>query len=218
MDQDKVTKFYQFTLFGNFNASSEESIIRAASRRAYRDMCRTLCFNGDIKNDAKKIENEYSAVVTGIFLDEIPKCFTINNKMDFDAWHKKFCDSVISKFEKACEEDKENQCRKFYYGQAQKWVNMTLKYLVMLLDSSKLAKVYPYLHIPIDRIIIERANETLNVPPPVNGKKVVPWSKLNFELYDQYQKDLRSKIGDQAPLDWESTAWIEAQKVEDQPK
>lgn len=212
MDQDKVTKFYQFTLFGNFDASSDESIIRAASRRAYRDMCRTLRF---VKGTTDKAKTDvYNETVEKVILSRIKDCYSITEEDKFSKWHKDTCEEIIKIYT-----EKEHS---FSYGQAQKWVNMTLKYLALFLDSSKLTDIYEFLHIPIDSIIIEKAKKDFDIPPPAeekidqNKQKEVTWSNLSFGLYDKYQKDLMSKIGDMAPLDWEFNAWLETQNKEDQ--
>lgn len=199
MNQDKVTKFYQFTLFGKFEMSSEEHKIKVASRRAYRDLCRTLLFKEGIKeNDEKKLE-AYNAVVKDVILKQIHNFEGISNENDFRSWHKAFCEGIIANFEKNCIE--------FYFGQAQKWVNMTMKYLCIL-SPEKYNYVYKFLHIPLDGIIIKNAHEKLGLDKPN-----VPWSRLDEETYYTYQTSLIAKIKaknkQMVPLDWEFDTWLE---------
>lgn len=99
----------------------------------------------------------------------------------------------------------------FTYGHAQKWINMMLKYLAVFQHPTVL-KDYPYLHIPVDSIVYEEAEDPtagIAVPRPPEGKT---WSKLSGEQYRTYQEQLRVAIADQAeditPLDWEAAVWV----------
>lgn len=70
---------------------------------------------------------------------------------DFDSWHHRTCDALIDCY-------LSNEIL-FTYGHAQKWINMTFKYLYML-EAVPLDFVLPFLHIPIDNIVLERAENS----------------------------------------------------------
>ena len=92
------------------------------------------------------------------------------------------------------------------YGQAQKWVNMTMKYLCVLYEGQCdwLNKIYSFLHIPIDSIILDKAKKEFQNEFSVNN---TPWSQLSREEYITIQNKLRAVIKDVTLMDWEFTAW-----------
>jgi len=106
--------------------------------------------------------------------------------------HKIACEDLIRSFE--------NQL--FTVGQAQKWINMTFKYL-HLLDYEKVNGVYEYCHIPIDSYMLNATNYHMSKP----------WSKLDdYEEYLNYQEWFRETYKDEIPLDAEFYLWLEEAK------
>lgn len=60
-----------------------------------------------------------------VLLEErIPELVAVNDAEDFTKWHHSICEEIVARYEAEGIE--------FYVGQAQKWVNMTLKYLYVL--------------------------------------------------------------------------------------
>lgn len=171
--------FYKIILFGKI-----ENPINTSVKRAYRDLCRTIVgfsknYNHDkILNNAIKLLNK-----------EIQRLIysKIEDQDDFDNWHKKCCDELIITFE--------NQ--KFYYGQAQKWINMSLKYLSMI-DHESVEKNYEYFHVPIDNYIIDISEI----------KTSVAWSRItDYSEYLDWQRKFRTMyLGN--PLDNEFKLWL----------
>lgn len=51
---------------------------------------------------------------------------------------------------------------KFTYGQAQKWINMIIKYLYVL-KANLFEGVFDYFHIPFDNYVLEIAKTALNI-------------------------------------------------------
>ena len=99
----------------------------------------------------------------------------------FDKFHETLCDEIIKIYKRYNIE--------FYYGQAQKWVNMTMKYLCVIGEKKYpwLKKVYSSLHVPIDRVILNQAiNEFKIYSVIVNGDKVslknLSWSRIKKEI------------------------------------
>jgi hypothetical protein len=86
------------------------------------------------------------------------------------------------------------------YGQAQKWINMSLKYMSALGNTIIIGveKNYKYFHIPVDNIIQDKLkNHNINRIP-------ISWSRIdNYDVYLSYQIELRNKFSDQIPLDVE---------------
>ena len=114
---------------------------------------------------------------------------TIKEQSEFDKWHKECCDKLIKTFEKQL----------FSYGQAQKWINMSLKNLSML-EHKLVERQYEFFHIPIDNYIIE-----------ITGMKIsVAWSRLsNYDEYIEFQKKFRNSYNG-IPLDNEFKLWLKA--------
>jgi hypothetical protein len=173
--------FYKSVVFGKIDDSVKISV-----KDAYKDLCRTI--TGFSKNDNHdKIFNNALALLT----EEIRKMinFNLNSQENFDKWHKECCDKLIETFK--------NQ--KFYYGQAQKWINMSLKNLSMI-EHELVEKNYEYFHVPIDNYIIN-----------ITGIKIsVAWSRItNYNEYLNFQKNFRVMY-EGIPLDNEFYLWLKA--------
>ena len=105
----------------------------------------------------------------------------------FDFLHKLTCERLITFFE--------NQ--KFTYGQAQKWINMSIKYVSMF-NHKMTEKYYEYCHIPIDNYIIHATKYRFNTA----------WSKIDsYDEYINFQKWFRNNY-DGIPLDIEFNMWL----------
>ena len=178
--------FYKSILFGKIDEP-----ISVSTKRAYRDLCRTIDgfsknWNHDVilNNALESLNKRINVLISQ----------SMKKQEDFDKWHKECCDELIKQFS--------NQ--KFYYGQAQKWINMSLKYLSMI-NHKKVEKNYEFFHVPIDNYIID-----------ITGLKIsVAWSRItNYNEYLDWQKKFRSKyLGN--PLDNEFNLWLkEAMKIQ----
>lgn len=187
---EDLLKFLKFSHFGALTNLKE-----AAANRAYRDMCRTIRFNGLCEETRLELKKEVnSELITKIE----------NIKDNFEIWHKEACGLIIEKYEKHGIE--------LTYGQAQKWVNMTIKYLYIL-NEHTFDNVFDFLHIPVDNYIFKVVKEKLGIDKPKN-----PWSKLDETEYLNYQNDIRKKLKEEekyiSPLDWEFKIWLDkAQEV-----
>lgn len=112
MNQD-FKNAMEFLLFSYFGDISDP--IMAAINRAYVDMAsHTLT---GFKEDENKWECREQA--SNMIHDAIDS--PQNN--DFDSWHDNLCNDIIKEYKES------NESVDLSYGQAQKWVNMTLKYL-----------------------------------------------------------------------------------------
>ena len=193
VDKD-VLNFLKVIFFGDISDS-----FKAASYRAYLDFNRTLRF-GTIEEDTRKNLKEKATKIlreriSGINSD------SITSQEKFDAWHKETC-RVIRQIYKETGMD-------FSWGQAQKWLNMTIKYLYVL-GACDFADVFRYCHIPVDNYVFKSAKKELGISLPR-----IAWSR--WEDYDgqylDYQNQLRTRIKDLypqcEPLRWEFKYWME---------
>ncbi len=143
---------------------------------------------------------------------------------DFDKWHKETCTLIRDKaIAYSANGENEKLFKSFSYGLAQKWLNMTLKNMLVmgLWDMSVLKN---YMHIPVDSYIIEAAcnheGECLSEIFAVKGLRGVSkpkesWSKIdNYCDYLVFQKQVRNAVRDSLiPVDWEGMAWIAMAKI-----
>lgn len=194
IDEKDILEFFKYSYFGNL-----KDPIEAASNRAYRDMCRTIRF-GNFQGDRVELKKE----VNSFLYKQIKKFVndSITSQEKFDSWHCKVCKNIKLLYnEKGIN---------FTYGQAQKWLNMTIKYLYMLEDEEySFDCVFEYLHIPIDNYIFVAVKKELRIDRPNN-----PWSKLDETEYLKYQKAIREELKKRkySPLLWEFDKWLEVAK------
>ena len=190
VDKD-ILDFLKAAYFGDYS-----NVLKAASGRAYRDMNRTIRFNG--LPDKKRLEMREK--VNSVLEEEIKRLTveSITNQETFDAWHYNVSDKIKSIYVDAG--------IKFTYGHAQKWINMTIKYLYML-GVNSFEDVFEYLHIPLDNYVFDVAKTELNIPRPKTA-----WSSWDDYdgLYLNYQKLIRQKMDCVTPLRWEFRYWLKA--------
>lgn len=169
--------------------SKGNDIYERSSERAYLDLCRTLRLNGmDMTSHRKEISDILRERIAGLLASSV-------DQNSYDRWHKAVCDELVGYFSPLD--------IGFTYGHAQKWINMTMKYLYIL-DEANFSDIFDFLHIPIDSIIIDLAATELSVSKP----KFV-WSKIpDYDSYFDYQIKLRENIRDMSPMRWELKAWI----------
>lgn len=193
---EKIAKFYRVCLFG-----SESNVYKAAADRAYRDLCRTIKFKD---KDNKDKNNECRNSVNELIVEKI-KNLSDANQGAYDKFHFELCEKIIEEYRK-------RDVAELTYGQAQKWVNMTMKYLCVLSEGNFtgefewLGRFYPYLHVPIDSIILDKIAEARF--PNINLDKNLSWSKIDkYEFYLEIQKNLRISLTAMSPMDWEFDVW-----------
>lgn len=163
--------------------------IALAMSKAYRDLMRTIRgFSRNPKHD-EMISNARQTLHLSI---ETILSAEIDSQAKFDDLHRKACYDLISSFGEQA----------FTVGQAQKWINMTFKYL-HLLDYLEVQKVYEYCHVPVDGYLL-----------CITGyDKIKTWSKMdNYTEYLEYQNWFRKAYPDEIPLDKEFHLWLEEAK------
>lgn len=113
-------------------------------RRAYLDLNRTLHGFAGHKGAETLREKAHQFVAT--LVSALTK--KALSQRGFDAWHRDACTQLRSLY-------RQHGFERFTFGQAQKWFNMTLKY-VFTLGEARLPgfqRHYPFAHVPIDNVL-----------------------------------------------------------------
>ena len=231
--------FFLYSYFGIFSSDDENERKFKCAQRAYLDLNRTLEFDDKLKDKAeekrnKAIKAEFTRRVSKYIvnqitdlknnternlIDVIDNVLTTMNNMQFK--HANGLDHVLKK-------------DSTYFGQAQKWVNMTIKYmwLIGLWDDD-----LP-MDVPVDSYIMEAAagrtygderdhdGESISLPckgeeknrPYSEGRKNSPkvWSKWDKSEYEEFQKELKTELEkkeEKSIFEWENRAWMHIAKV-----
>ncbi|WP_157108899.1 hypothetical protein [Corynebacterium aquilae] len=182
-----------------------EAAVRSISERAYRDVCRTMHGVGAWEGN-RQAKKDVAALLKR-FVDGLSE---VKSQDDFDLRHEQWCESVISIFTDA------SSGVVCHYGQVQKWINMALKYFAVL-DHPQVRKAYSYLHVPLDRDVLQQAKDFSKVSVPEGV-----WSKMSKSEYDRVQLAIRDAVSSESredrkspkdwkcPMDWEVHAWMQA--------
>lgn len=193
LNHDDILHFLKSAYFGSIDDQ-----YAAASKRAYRDFCRTIR-SQLFKNATSESKEELRRKITDYMKSEIERLAKMKDidSAAFDEWHSVVCRGIIERF------TIDTLC----YGQAQKWINMTFKYLCVLDDDIKNAVFFKFLHIPMDNIILDVAVDAHLIDRPVKR-----WSRWNEAEYKQYQNAIRNAIhknkgNHYPPLLWEFRNW-----------
>ena len=198
---------------------SEERTIEVCARVAYQDIRQNP--TGGIGKMPSHEKQAWKSAIGALIVCCIDELFAkgLSEQISFDIWHKETCDKI-------CEESNRREIPKwikhmedgFSYGVAQKWLNMTIKnMLVMEQWDSYLEPIKQYLHVPVDSYVMEAASTDLEIPIPcknggvgkysLTGSKAdsKPWSRWEYGDYIAFQEDVRKATP--CPMDWEFGAW-----------
>ncbi|MCD8300469.1 MAG: hypothetical protein LUC41_04770 [Clostridiales bacterium] len=208
--------------------------------------------NPGTKLMSKDIENQLRLIaadtVYGFNYDDI---IPANIGEDYDAWHKRLCETLVEYYNVLYAElikqwlpnfdlPKEKH---FTYGNAQKWVNMTMKNLLIMsiikkdvgTDEDwcdKIIGISECFHIPLDSYMFNAIKE-LGISPsflmnPEGNKKTTCWSKIgvyddgsdnhdtpfSYIGYQHQVKDMIYEKFQKSPIEWEGDEWINQAKEE----
>lgn len=190
VDKD-ILDFLKAIYFGDFS-----NPYKSASDRAYRDMNRTIRFEGLDSIVRLKLRE----ITTDILSRNIDALHTskMDKQVTFDNWHYNVCSEIRTLYR--------NSNVHLTYGQAQKWVNMTIKYLYIL-EVYSFNDIFGFLHIPLDNYIFDISRDSLGIERPH-----IAWSKWDdYEgQYLDYQIQIRNKVVGCEPLRWEFRYWLKA--------
>lgn len=163
-----------------------------------------------LKSDSKEAKKDSANF---LFL-QIQKLNSFAN--NYEEWHKNTCEGLYKNYSKVYLNENEPF---FTYGNAQKWVNMSMKYIWML---GFLPAEVPEtdLHLPIDSYIIDALWNDMSISFPLKEQDdekrnhtytkpsdyVIGWSQWDESDYcDTFRKSI---LGDKFSLEWENDAWI----------
>jgi hypothetical protein len=156
--------------------------------RAYRDMNRTLRGLSSLTDEQKAelLKSSKAFVKRQLSqLKTLPIVASQPIQRAFDEWHHEACDGLVQFFNK---ELAEHQIElRMTYGQAQKWINMTIKYCWVCggEDLKWLEPWFAVAHIPVDEVILTAAIEE-NL---VKKRPCKKWSKWDTaEAYKDFQR------------------------------
>lgn len=213
-------------LNGHLGNNDKAAFIRC-SDFAYRDMCRTITYaleynekhatsskeKGIIAQKKRDLRDKITQLIKGKTKDWINN--TALTKEQFDKEHKLLCETIIEKYKGTTNQNEPDNS--LYFGQAQKWVNMTLKNLYVYSKSNNtslsLDNIIEFFHVPIDNVILDIASGTKRcyIDPPETkygvSKPEKAWSKWNYDDYKEYQEKLEASIKNDCPIIWELTHW-----------
>lgn len=211
MKYEKMLDFLLFGYFGCDGSDGADTMRNRAAHRAYLDLARTVNYRlstsqlaGKPKKEAKAFCEQKKALVDSVCerLYPLPAG-------DFDAWHQEKCGEICRMMD-----DSGLLGEPFTCGQAQKWVNMTLKYL-WLMDLLPEEIKEESLHVPIDSFILQRLSKQVS---DVTGSgetycyKHMAWSAITeYTDYKDLQDEIRKITPN--PIRWEGEAWIAVAKM-----
>jgi len=163
-------------------------------RRAYLDMNRTLhgmSTLGEGRADWKSSEQRVLRDRLTMLLSE-HAC----TQASFDAWHHESVDALKRVSSK--------HGFPLSVGQAQKWINMSVKYAIALGErrAPGFFRVYDVAHVALDNIVLEHLKE-FGMPP-----LGCAWSRLDeYNRYMQCQQWVRDHFHGGCPLEVEYWLW-----------
>jgi len=186
--------------------------------RAYRDMNRTL--RGIAKLDkehkekidcgAKRLLKER---ILNLGSESFPKTPALGREK-FDKWHSDLCLDLKEHYKAELGKLEDNKVQ-MTYGQAQKWVNMTLKYCWVFgaANSRNLNDWYSVAHIPVDEIILDEVIKRKFV----SERPCRKWSAWDSqEEYQAFQETMRKAASEESktPLELEYVLWQRSRSQE----
>ena len=201
----------------------KEMSLRDTMVCGYLDICRSpLKGIGQYISEPETLTTVRDAFVEKPFTSAIYSL--IEQKDDYDDWHKRLCNKIISHYF-------EFGYPWFTYGKAQKWINMTMKYIMLYNSeySEKLKEYIPVFHVPIDRYIAPSIAKMIHYLPKDietrqfgildasfdSQKANYCWSKIDdYDDYLKCQIKLREALDPEGlpPLRWEFDEWIKAKR------
>lgn len=138
-----------------------------------------------------------------------------NTQANFDAFHEELCKQFL---------DGINELRRaaglanLTYGQAQKLINLTFKYLTTYADYETYAYLFRFCHMTIDRIVLKALSNRnslscflgTNVSTRLNVANL-SWTKMSkeeyYELVNEYRNILDGMLGDKTYMHLEYCIW-----------
>ena len=221
-----MIEFLVGTYFGDVN---DDNIYEKCIHRAYKDLARRIPYKYSVemleimqKNDEakcnhyKELKSRFIAAEFDYLKEHIDKCEEPGMLIEGVIKKASFYNNVFK------------ESKKFCYGLAQKWVNMTLKYL-WLFDKCPIEE--QKLHAPLDSYIISALTDDgennkygLGIEIGNNNYvklKNINWSTLeDLDFYNSIQVIISKAVcqkdfeGIKSRIAWETVAWMEQARLE----
>lgn len=234
-------EFAFWTGFYPQDCSKESDAFTWASEKAYLDMNRTMTFRdipvNNSKDELERVEfprRQRRDRGTDIIRQQFRQMYA-----PFDRWHREACHQLIGVYGTDFLVRREGKVRtsipdKLTYGQAQKWLNMTLKYLWLLHrfgmlpeEDGKIVDAFGHaFHVPLDSYVlryISRQDKSKAAPfsahcrngldPEISFRREweqfgSTWSRISdADGYYLLQQKLAQAAKDRTPLEWELVHW-----------
>ena len=164
-------------------------------KRAYLDLSRTAHGVGSYpqahRDAVRLLRNE---------IESLPGNRNTQTQQGFDMWHESICRRLCNAYSDAGYD-------KFYVGQAQKWINMTLKYIYVFGEKRipGYLPLYHLCHVPIDNILLN----TKEFKELANFNEA--WSRIkSYSAYMSFQTAARNRFPNSALLAVEFLVWQRA--------
>lgn len=233
MNETVAFDFLLYSYFKVSTSSTDEEVFDAAIQRAYNDAVGQGAFNTTVSKESKELLPQIKQAAF-LRMQQIMKSHLQRDKFEGD-WHRAWCKEIVDIYAPI---KSHKGAVAFTYGNAQKWVNMTLKNLYILSiafrSSAQQQKSWNQVvlnhaerfHIPLDNYILKAAfsefdamqgrikeygKKNLEYRIIADGKAYC-WSNVTtYEMYFDFQNALMTSIKEkyaQSPLDWECKAWI----------
>ena len=194
--------------------------VRTAIIAGYLDVCRKplqglntivfeKCGEKSIKIRENYIDREFLPAI-----EQLEK-----HVVDFDMWHKELCGSIYDYYN-------QKGYSEFFVGKAQKWVNMSLKYIWLYSEEKFVDNYIQLFHVPIDRYVAKDIAKEIGFLPGYADRRFENldsnfdsekanycWSKISdYEEYLNCQNRIREKLMGTPPIEWEFECWLREKK------
>lgn len=216
MHNEELYNFLMYSVFGIVDEDENLDKKIKCAHRAYRDLARTLRYkysSSELEHakkdpDVAKFKKDRDSWVKEICEELINSIEGFPKDGDFNQWHKDKCGELIKKTKG---KDLFKEDHSFTWGHAQKWLNMTLKYL-WLMDLLPEEISPRSLHVPIDSYILDALKEKPLFEGSIKASKYngQAWSAMSEDNYKQLQSEIRAmpKEENESPIEWEGRVWI----------
>ena len=219
-DSENRCKFKKYLKTGK---SLDILPVNTAIIAGYLDVCRAPL--AGIAQRLNEVCGKKSTTVRNEFVENIFQpfiCDLLNGTPCFDKWHKELCNCIANYYS-------ERGYRDFTIGKSQKWINISLKYILLYSTEGKsLEKYMEVLHVPIDRFIAPDIADLIGFLPKYDTYKSMKtnesviidkndycWSKISdYSEYLECQKALQRKLKNYegegiSPIQWEFYKWLD---------
>lgn len=185
---------------------NNNNVLDYAVYNAYRDM-QPRTIKGHNIADTQTLREDMAEKFLDYFKGSAPK-----ERADFDEFHKTTCSYFLRELNKIVPDPQK-------FGKAQKFVNMTFKYLYCFDNAEKYEDHFKFCHMPIDSYTLNwyfDNQKQLQKQKKITKSAIKNWSSLTERQYGSLKDDIREMLPGETPLLVEFRIWPqEIAKVEE---